>query len=370
MFLHLTVGEIADLVQAKSLHNIDRSFMIEAISSMSQASKTDLAILFDKEEGSVFEDSANSLVAETNAGVILTSRQELQNQPCIVVEDSIAAFEKLINSRNETKRLVADDECIVHSRAFAHETAHISEKAIVDAYATIEAHTTIGRATHIGTGSYIGRHCSIGNNVIIYPNVTILDRTHIGNNTIVHSGVVIGSDGFRYHISRKGMRKIPHVGIVRIGNNVEIGANTCIDRAVFTETVISDNVKLDNQIHIAHNVTIGPHTAIIAQTGIAGNSSIGAQCFIGGQVGIKNNIAIGNNVKIVSQSGIMKNLNDGAIVSGTPAMPLNEWKRSVLIFMKLPKLISQYQKPFRTSPWFIKNWIQRCWNYFAHNEAQ
>jgi UDP-3-O-[3-hydroxymyristoyl] glucosamine N-acyltransferase len=175
------------------------------------------------------------------------------------------------------------------------------------------------------------------------PGVIILDRCHIGDNSIIHAGTVIGSDGFGYQVSQTGMKKIPQIGIVDIGKYVEIGANCSIDRAAFDVTQIGNGVKMDNGCHIAHNVIIGDHTAILAQTGIAGGVKIGMGCMIGGQVAIKDHVVIGDGVKVVSKSGVLTDVSNGQTVAGIPAIPFSQWKRTVVILGKLPEYIKTMQ---------------------------
>jgi UDP-3-O-[3-hydroxymyristoyl] glucosamine N-acyltransferase len=215
--------------------------------------------------------------------------------------------------------------------------------------------------TPIGSFAYIGEQVRIGNNVKIYPNVYIGDGTTIGDNTTlfsgarvyadcvigshctIHSGVIIGGDGFGFAPnSANNYSKVPHIGNVIIADHVEIGANTTIDRATLGSTSIGKGVKLDNLIQIAHNVEIGENTVIAAQTGVAGSTKIGKNCMIGGQVGIIGHITIADGVKIAAQSGIGKSITQaGEIVQGSPAFGIGEYKRSYVVFMKLPELNSR-----------------------------
>ena len=149
----------------------------------------------------------------------------------------------------------------------------------------------------------------------------------MGDDSIINAGALIGSDGFGYRITKRGLQKIPHVGIVRIGRGVEVGGNASIDRAAFDATVIGDGVKLDNMVHIAHNVHIGAHTAILAQTAVAGSVRIGMGCLIGAHVVIKDHVTLGNKVRVVSKAGVMRDTPDNQTVAGVPAMPFLAWKR-------------------------------------------
>ena len=224
---------------------------------------------------------------------------------------------------------------------FIASDAQVDSSVIIGAGAVIQSGAVIGAGTVIGAQSFIGRHAQIGKSVLIHPGVSILDRCMVGDGSIIHTGAVIGSDGFGYRISKQGLRKIPQIGIVSIGRMVEIGASVMIDRAAFDATVIEDAVKLDNGVHVAHNVIIGAGTAILAQTGIAGSVTIGRGCQIGGQVAIKDHLTIGAGAKIVSKSAVMRNLEPGEVVCGIPAIPFFEWKRISVALTKLPELLKK-----------------------------
>lgn len=356
MHIELSIGEIADLI--KGATTIDRSLIIKNITSLEQAKAGDLAFIFDKEEAGVFNDLSPKTIEQSKAAVLIASSPLIPSKPYIIVSDPLAAFGTLVNYLEKKDSVqILDDECVIHNRAVVDASIFVGVKTVVDAYTVVKEKSSIGKNCHIGSHVYIGKECVIGDNVKIYPQVTILDRTIIGSNTIIHSGAVIGSDGFGFRMSKNGLHKIPHIGLVRIGNHVEIGANTCIDRAVFHETVIEDYVKLDNQIHIAHNVHIGAHSAIIAQSGIAGGTRIGQGCQIGGQVGVKDHLVIGNGAKIVSQSGVMRNVEPGEIVAGSPAIPFGQWKRLSVILTKLPSLITTLKPQANNS--FLKKWFSR-----------
>lgn len=213
--------------------------------------------------------------------------------------------------------------------------------------AGVNAHKSsiIGYDTKIGQGSFInaqaviGNHVRIGNNCIIYPNVTIYDNTVIGDRVIIHAGSVIGSDGFGFYKTQQGYLKIPHIGRVVIGDDVEIGANCCIDRGTVGETKIGDGCKLDNLIQIAHNVTIGAHTVIAAQAGIAGSTRIGSHVTIAGQAGLVGHIGIGDFAIIAAQAGVIGSVEENTTVSGYPAREHSEALRREAT---LKKIIENY----------------------------
>jgi UDP-3-O-[3-hydroxymyristoyl] glucosamine N-acyltransferase len=220
-------------------------------------------------------------------------------------------------------------------------SAKIGEKAYIGAFAVIEEKVVIGNNCKIYPQVYIGSNVTIGDNTVLYPGVKIYRDCVIGSNCIIHSGAVIGADGFGFSREEEGYRKIPQTGNVIIEDNVEIGANTTIDRAVMGSTIIHRGVKLDNLIQIAHNCEIGQNTAMAAQVGIAGSTKVGENCVFGGQVGLGGHITIGNNVQIGAQSGIISNIKDGSEIIGSPAMPVKSFFRSSLIIPKLPDMYRQ-----------------------------
>jgi UDP-3-O-[3-hydroxymyristoyl] glucosamine N-acyltransferase len=204
-------------------------------------------------------------------------------------------------------------------------------------FAYISDNVTIGRDTIIYPGVFIGEGTVIGDGCTIYANVTIREKVTVGNRVIIHSGSVIGSDGFGYVWEEGRHYKIPQVGGVIIGEDVEIGANVTIDRATTGNTIIGRGTKIDNLVQIAHNVTIGERSIIVAQVGIAGSSEIGNFVTLAGQVGIPDHVKIADGCIIGAQAGVMGNLSKG-IYLGSPAMPHRDWLRSTALFSKLPEL--------------------------------
>ena len=186
-------------------------------------------------------------------------------------------------------------------------------------------------------GVFIGNRVKIGKRTVVYPNVTILEDCLIGKDVIIHAGTVIGSDGFGFVRDGTNAVKIPQIGIVQIDDNVEIGANNCIDRSALGRTWIKSGVKTDNLVQVAHNVVIGEGTLIVAQAGISGSVSVGRQVIIGGQVGISDHVDIGDRVMIGSQSGIAKSISSGEVVSGTPGMPHRLWLKTSGLIARLPR---------------------------------
>ena len=201
----------------------------------------------------------------------------------------------------------------------------------------------LGDNVKIYPNVYIGDNVTIADNVTVFAGAKIYSETVIGKDCMIHSGTIIGADGFGFSPNEKGEYiKVPQTGNVIIESNVDIGAGTTIDRATLGSTLIKRGVKLDNQIQIAHNVEIGENTVIAAQTGIAGSTKIGENCMIGGQVGIAGHLIIGNNVKVQAQSGIGRNVKEGETLQGSPALNYGDYNKSYVHFKNLPKIMDRF----------------------------
>ncbi len=333
MNINLSVDELSALINAQQ-QITDKNFIIKNIASLNTARSSDLAILLDRGDASVFDPISREKIKNCEAGVILAHKPIVAGKSYLLVDDVLVAFTSIVDYLQK-KNTLADEFFITTRHAYiskyaiVHPDALIEVGAVICAYAIVEAYATIGAQ------SYIGYYCQIGSGALIHPGVKILNDCVIGSGAIIHSGAVIGSDGFGYVVTSTGLRKIPQIGSVVIGKMAEIGANCSIDRASFDQTKIGTGVKIDNGVHVAHNVSIGDGTAILAQTGIAGSVKIGIGCQIGGQVAIKNDVIIGNGVKIVSKSAVMNNVNDGEAVCGIPAIPFMQWKRLQILITKL-----------------------------------
>ncbi len=228
----------------------------------------------------------------------------------------------------------------ISEQAWVHQSAKLGESVSVGVFAVIEENVTIGQGTVIYPQVFIGSQVEIGANCIIYPGVRIYRDCKIGDNCILHSNVVIGSDGFGFVPQQDGSYlKLPQVGNVVLENDVEVGANTTIDRATMGSTIIRQGAKLDNLVMVAHNVEVGVHTVIAAQAGIAGSTRIGQNCRIGGQAGFVGHIKIADRTQVQAQSGVASSISEeGTAVYGSPALPYNDYLRSYAIFKKLPDL--------------------------------
>ena len=278
----------------------------------------------------------------TQASIVLVNRSFTPSQPVaatlIRVDDAGACVLKLLEMYNAAK---PRKEGISRLASIA-ESARVGEKCYIGDFTVVERGVEIGAGCQIYPQVYLGDGVRIGEGTILYPGVKIYEGCVVGRNCILHAGAVIGADGFGFMPNAEGgFDKIPQLGNVIIEDNVEIGANTCIDRAKTDSTIIRRGVKLDNLIQIGPNVQIGENPVSSAQTGIAGTSKVGSNCFLAGQVGIADHVTIGNNVKVGSKSGLDKNVPDNEIRFGYPALPGMQYHRAANIFKRLPELDSR-----------------------------
>lgn len=232
----------------------------------------------------------------------------------------------------------------IDSLAFISPSAKIGENVYIGAFAYIGDNVVVGDGCQIYPNVVICENAKVGNDCLFYPNVTIYHDCHVGNRVTLHAGSVVGSDGFGFAPSENGYDKIPQIGIVTIEDDVEIGANTCIDRSTMGSTYVRKGVKLDNLVQIAHNTDIGANTVMSAQVGVAGSTKVGQWCMFGGQVGIAGHITIGNKVFLGAQSGVPSSLKDDLTLIGTPPMEKLPYFKSQAIFQRLPDLYKQIQK--------------------------
>lgn len=259
----------------------------------------------------------------------------------IKVEDAYQSFSKLLEYYNQVKLMKSG----VEQPSVISEGVNYGKNLYLGSFSYIGKNVTIGNDVKIYPNCFIGDNVTIGDNCIFFAGVKIYSETEIGNNCNFHSGSVIGSDGFGFAPVEDGtFSKIPQIGNVIIEDDVEIGANTTIDRATLGTTLIRKGVKLDNHIQVAHNVEIGENTVIAAQTGIAGSTKIGNNCMIGGQVGIAGHITIGNNVRVQAQSGVGRNVNDGEVLQGSPSFGYADYSKSYVHFRNLPKIVADVEE--------------------------
>ena len=309
----------------------DENVSVNNISRIEEGKKGTLAFLSNPKY--------EKYIYETEASVILVNDDFLPEKPLkctlIRVQDSYSALASLLDFHEQLKVKKTGIEEFV----FVDPTVKLGKDIYIGSFAYIEADTEIGDNVQIYPQVFIGKNVSIGNNVVIYAGAKIYDDTIIGNNCIIHAGVVLGSDGFGFAPDNDGSyKKIAQVGNVVIEDDVEIGANSTVDRATIGSTLVRKGAKIDNLVQIAHNCEIGEHTVIAALTGVAGSTKVGSNCMFGGHVGIAGHLNIGNNVKIGAKSGVTNNIKDGNAVLGIPSMNYDKALRTFVIYKNLPEL--------------------------------
>jgi UDP-3-O-[3-hydroxymyristoyl] glucosamine N-acyltransferase len=260
----------------------------------------------------------------------------------IKVEDAYLSFSKLLEFYDQAKNA---NKIGIEQPSFLSKSVKYGDNFYLGSFSYIEDNVKLGNNVKIYPNCFVGENVTIGNDVTIFAGAKIYSETVIGSNCIIHSGVIIGADGFGFAPNSDGtFSKIPQIGNVILEENVDVGANTMIDKATMGSTIIRKGVKLDNLIQIGHNVEIGENTVIAAQTGIAGSTKIGKNCMIGGQVGIAGHLSIGNNVRIQAQSGVGRNVNDNEILQGSPTFGYNDFSKSYVHFKNLPKIVTEIEE--------------------------
>ncbi|NVN96319.1 MAG: UDP-3-O-(3-hydroxymyristoyl)glucosamine N-acyltransferase [Bacteroidetes bacterium] len=285
-------------------------------------------------------------IYNTLASAVIVNKDFVPDQPITVtlikVDDAYSAFAKLLDFYNQVKL----NKTGISQMAFIAPTATVGENNYIGEFASVGENVKLGKNVKIYPQVYLGDNTVIGDNTTLFAGAIIYSDTVIGNNCIIHAGVVLGADGFGFAQQTDNIyNKVAQIGNVVIEDNVEIGANTSIDRATLGSTIIKKGVKLDNQIQIGHNVVIGENTVIVSQTGIAGSTKIGKNCMIAGQVGIVGHITIADNVKIGAQSGINSSIKkEGAALLGSPAFNVSEYRKISVHFRNLSKLVARIEE--------------------------
>ena len=322
--MKLSLKKIANLVGGNVIG--DDSFTIEGINSLDAAAQGEISFFADRK----YKES----LRKTKASAIIISEENLLFKgPQVVVSNPVLAYAKVASIFVPPVPRYPG----ISEQAVLHESTHIGKDVSIYPLVYVGEEALIGDGVIMLHGVFIGDRVKIGSGTIIYPNVTILHDCQIGKNVIINAGTVIGSDGFGFVRDGPVSVKIPQIGMVQIDDDVEIGANSCIDRAASGKTWVKRGVKTDNFVHVAHNVTIGEDTIVVAQVAISGSVRIGKQVIIGGQVAVSDHVEIGDRVMIGSQSGVPKSIPSGEVVSGTPAMPHRLWLKTSGIIRRLPQ---------------------------------
>ncbi len=328
----IKLSELAKKVNCR-FHGED--CLIENVADINHAETGQLAFVYNLK----YLDDINA--SKASAIIIKQEWLESCNKPALISDNPRLAFAKaavLLNPRTVSEAGVSETAIIA-------DNVTVPASVSIDHNAVVHAGVKLGEKVQIGSCAVISADVQIGDNTIIYPNVSIGHKTQIGNNCTIFSGVVIGSDGFGYVKNGETYIKVPQIGNVIIGNDVDIGANSTIDRGALLDTIIHDGVKLDNQIQVAHNVVIGEHTVISAYTGIAGSTKIGKHCLIGGGVGIRDHIEIADNVVITGRTFVSSSIKEsGSYSSSILVDTTRNWKKNVVRFKHLDEMAKRIKK--------------------------
>lgn len=335
--MEFTAAQIAGLLNGEVIGNPDA--VISALAKIEEGQAGALSFLSNPKYEPFIYTTGSSICIVNNT---FTAHKTLPNTLTLIkVADAYACFAQLLALYDSMNK----KEAVIEQPSFIHETAQIGENVYIGAFAYIGANVKIADNCQIHPHVVIEENVTIGAHSIIYPSVSLYRDCFVGNRCVIHAGTVIGSDGFGFAPDENGAyNKIPQIGNVVIEDDVEIGSNCSIDRATIGSTFIRKGVKIDNLCQIAHNVAIDQHTVMAAQVGIAGSAKIGKHVMIGGQSGIAGHLSVADHTKIVAQSGIPSTVKKADTLMGTPAISINDYKRSHIGFRKLPGLIVKIQE--------------------------
>jgi len=313
----------------------DGSVMITGLATLKEASAGEVAFLAN--------ESYRSQLPQTGASAVIVRPELADEVPAnaLLAANPYLAFAQATQLFNN-RPLVAGG---IHPSAVIADTAKIADGCRIGPNAVIGEHVLLGEGCEIGAGSVIGDHCVLGAGCHLNANVTLYHDVVMGDRVRIHSGSVVGADGFGFAPDKGRWEKICQLGGVRIGNDVEIGANTCIDRGALGDTVIKDNVIIDNLVQIAHNVVVGEGTAMAAQAGVAGSTTLGKHCTLAGNAGVAGHLEICDGVFIGAKSAIIKSIDTpGGYATGTAQMPLNDWRKAATRFRQLDSMARRIQQ--------------------------
>jgi UDP-3-O-[3-hydroxymyristoyl] glucosamine N-acyltransferase len=334
--MKLNAQQIAEIINGEIQG--DAEVEVDSLAKIEEGKKGEISFLANPKYTPYIYTSKASIIIVNRS---FTADKNI-NATLIKVEDAYASFSKLLELYNQ----MTFNKVGISDKSDISDSSTIGDNVFIGAFTSISEGVIIESNVKIYPNCYIGKDVRIKENTILFSGVKIYHNSIVGRNNIIHSGVIIGSDGFGFAPNQDAdYKKITQIGNVVIGDNVEIGANSTIDRATMGSTIIGNGVKLDNLIQIAHNVEIGEHTVIAAQAGVAGSSKIGKNCMIGGQVAISGHLNIADEVKIAGQSGIASNIKEvGKIVQGPMAFDIKDFQRSYIIFKKLPEIYNTLNK--------------------------
>ncbi len=341
-----TVAELAALLNAEVVG--ERGLRVHRIEPIRDAAATSLTFVRDEQHAAAWSESRAAAAIVTRSVVDALGGEAGDGRVLLVVDDADLAMIALL--REVATRLPRQEPVEgVHARAEVDPSAVLGPGVAVAAGASIGAASTIGAGTSIGSGVHVGVGVEIGSGCTLHPNAVVMDRCRIGERVVIHAGAVIGADGFGYRPdpAGRGVVKIPHIGTVDIGDDVEIGASTCIDRGTFGATRVGDGTKIDNLVQIGHNVVVGRSCIICGQTGIAVSSRVGDGVTIGGSAGIRDYLRIGDGATIGAKSALMHDVPAGETWVGVPAQPGRQALQIVAATLALPAFVKEVRRFMR-----------------------
>ena len=331
----MTLGELA-----KALGGVlkgDGAALVNSCATVEKAGEGSITYVVDEK----YLEAAG----QSGAAAVIIKKGISVPLPAIEVENPMLAFAKAIEILHPVEK----------EKPSLHPTAVIETSAVLGGGCHAGPHVVIGKKSTVGAGTRlmasvsVGQNCRIGEDCVLYPSVTIYDGCIIGDRVILHAGVVIGADGFRYVDDKNGRKvKVPHIGIVRIGDDVEIQANCCIDRAMLDETVIGNGVKMDNLVHVGHNVVIGENTVIAGQCGFSGSVRIGKNVVMGGNVLFADHVEIADGVLLAGRTAVTNSIKKAGIYGGMPAQPIGEWRKSQVAYKRGAQTLKRLQELEKT----------------------
>ena len=337
MDFKISLDQLFELLPDSQVEGSLQSKDLNGIASLERAKQGDISFLGNAKY--------KNLIQSTKASVILLpvdySGSPKDGQIYIRIKDPSKGLADLCSYFE--RRLSNIPDIAIHPTAWVDKTAKLAQGVTIGAFGFIGKNVQIDENVSVGTHCHVGDNCVIGSNCLLYPGVKLLSRCELGKNIILNAGVVIGSEGYGFDQVNGAHHKIPHLGIVVVEDNVEIGANTCIDRARFEETRIGSGTKIDNLVQIGHNVRIGKGCLIVAQVGVSGSTQFEDGVVVGGQAGFAGHLKIGKGAKIAEQAGITKNVEAGAFLKGNPALPFHLSQRISILQKKLPELFNRFE---------------------------
>lgn len=326
--MEFTAKQIADFIHGEIIG--DENAKVHTFAKIEEGTPGALSFLSNPKYTPYIYTTQSTIVLVNKS---FTPEQEVK-ATLIKVDNAYDSLARLLTLYEQSKPRKTG----IHPLAFIEPTAKIGKDVYIAPFAYVGENAEIGDRAMLYPHATVGDHAKIGSGTILNANATVYHGCRVGSNCILHSGCAIGADGFGFAPTASGYDKIPQIGIVIIEDNVEIGANTCVDRATMGATVIHEGVKLDNLVQIAHNVEVGSNTVMASQVGVAGSAKIGQWCMFGGQVGVAGHITVGDHVTTGAQAGIAGSVKPGNTIQGSPAIEAKNFARSSIVFKKLPEM--------------------------------